>query len=160
VRGGGRIVRGTCWVWGGGRGEEWGRWMIVEMAVTSSSLFPRRKTQIFSSPPDYRQIFTSEHAVGEHLIVDFLLEHSRFLYCTRVHSRQISILFRTSEERNDHSISGQFLSCVFSYALYLLYGGFETVLQTRLWRDPSIGVMNVPLSQPSALLCICKMSIP
>ncbi len=51
--------------------------------------FVPREKHMFSS--NYSQIFTSEHAVGEHLIVDFLSEHSRFLYCTQVHSCQISI---------------------------------------------------------------------
>jgi hypothetical protein len=79
--------------------------MIVEMAVTSSNFVPREKhmfLQIFSSPSDYRQIFTSEHAAGEHLIVDFVSEHSRFLYCTRVHSRQI---FYSEHPRNEMIIS-------------------------------------------------------
>ncbi len=86
--------------------------MIVEMAVTSSSLFPVKNTCS-------RQItvrFSLRNTLSASIL---LLTSSQNIldFCIVLGYTVVKYLFRTSEERNDHSISGQFLSCVFSYAL-------------------------------------------
>lgn len=90
--------------------------MIVEMAVTSSSLFSRGKMHVCFAVRITARFSIREYAVGERLIIGFHLDY------TLVHRRQISRISRALEEQIAIFISDPFICCVFT---------------RRHWRDPS-----------------------